>query len=886
MSTPQTLAMSSSDDDDEDDEGYNAFLASSPSESRQPSKSGKTSTKMMTIQRDRQATLLNRDAMEMLRKTRLALATSIDETQGSLQFIVPISKILLLPPSTDGDSLTAAIRTTFYRRFECLQPNRREDDAPYVEAVRQGISVCFEKALPKGYKMGGWRCHALVEEKECLHPNKSNAKCCSKCLTPKPNLKPAFAYLRLLLPGMRQQRREYLRVIQECDAELRRCEVAEQEANTKIADYNARIEQGLIQIEDEHVELAMDVDLIQKGVWQRGNARSLLPMLFDRMNDLHTRLKRARAEVAIMIQCTFELAVVHAQKIVRRFLVRCSLGLIRKAKNDYVRFSAAVQIQRFARRKQAKNMLLRLRQHRDCLMATKIQSIARMRKAVLERRRLWEIYFLQLQDQKATVIQSAARAYAAKFECRRLAELKRLCQQERERDRIASMERNAATLIQSIYRRHLGQIKCRNRRIEMNLHGRILIYLERYAIDGCLWTFVKSINEDYRRFERTITSVIQREEKMAKTFVEKVVKARDEDHSSAWKNYHSLKENTARFVTPTSAIADARTIHSKSAQAQGDGSQKRDSTVHIHIYENALAGMKRAPTKRKERRSSQSQVASSNKRDDLYRREAKRLSLRERTNARLRGQYVRFDIPNGLDDTVARFIKAVAMRYNCGSSEESCVEQNLLSSSSVSPVDKKRLEYADELIHALHGKGFVFIRQLLPKEHMRSVLRSSMAEKDFILLSHALVTVLQRMDRGNHLERSYLMMKCNSLLDTQSRSRAAVITGSTGGTKTNETADIVHFLGECGSAGCGEEFDDDDIPEGLFEARNPPNRSVPPLPRNDLLQTNKNIRKSKSSWAVKFTQKIIHDEETKSQAYQNYRRGQLLANSNDVTCGV
>ena len=110
---------------------------------------------------------------------------------------------------------------------------------------------------------------------------------------------------------------------------------------------------------------------------------------------------------------------------------------------------------------------------------------------------------------------------------------------------------------------------------------------------------MKSINEDYRRFERTITSVIQREEKMAKTFVEKVVKARDEDHSSAWKNYHSLKENTARFVTPTSAIADARTINSKSAQAQGDGSQKRDSTVHIHIYENALAGMKRAPTKRK-----------------------------------------------------------------------------------------------------------------------------------------------------------------------------------------------------------------------------------------------------------------------------------------------
>ena len=48
------------------------------------------------------------------------------------------------------------------------------------------------------------------------------------------------------------------------------------------------------------------------------------------------------------------------------------------------------------------------------------------------------------------------------------------------------------------------------------------MYLERYSTDGDMWSFVKSINDDYIRYERTIKTTIEREEKMAKTFVEKV----------------------------------------------------------------------------------------------------------------------------------------------------------------------------------------------------------------------------------------------------------------------------------------------------------------------------------------------------------------------------
>lgn len=877
---PSNSSGGESSSSDDENEGYNdvlAFTASSlsPSKSQESNKDANAITKRMTIQRDRQATLFNRATMEMHRTTRLAMTSG--ETQGSLHFVVRRNKLLIIPSSTGSDSHTIAVRTTLYRRFETLDPDRQEDDVPYLNAVKEGMTVQLVKALPKGYERGGWRCHALVGAKECMHPNKAHEKCCSKCHTKKPHLKPAYAHLRLLLPGMRQQRREYVRMIKECDSELCRCEAAEQIANDKIAAFDDKVEKGLIQAEEEEVELTMDVDLIQKGVWQRGNARSLLPMLFDRKHDLHTRLRTARAEIAIMIQCTYELAVVHLQKIVRRYLTRCRLDSVRKAKDEFARFCAALEIQRIARGKLAKNLLVELRQLRYCFMATKIQSIARMRQAVLERKRLWSIYFLQLQNEKATVIQSFARACAAKSKRRRLAELRRLYLEEQEKDRVATTKRNAATLIQSVYRRHLGQVKCKNRRIEISLHGRLLMYLERFAIDGCMWTFVKSINDDYLRFERTIKNVIDREEKMAKTFVEKVVKARDEDHSSAWNNYHSLKEES-RLITQSQnmtqlALAEDRGIRRKSSQFSEGGvrrrmnNQKRDSMDSMtQIYKNALLDRNRGSIQSQSRK--RSQVANNKSNDCIYRREAKQLSALEHAHARLRGQYLLFDIPNGLDDTMARFITAVAMRYDSDLPTQSHLEGNI-SSASVRRDEKKRLEYADELIHALHEKGYVFIRQLLPIQHMDSILRDLKVAKDFILLSHAMVTVLQRMNRGNHLTRSYLLTKCASFLGTQPSKDP-----DTRGAETNEKLDIVNFLGECGVAGCGEEFDDQ-IPRGLFEARKS-SRSVP-----HLLETN--AKKDKSKWTVKFAQKIINDNETKHPAYTNYRRGQLLANSVDVT---
>jgi len=111
------------------------------------------------------------------------------------------------------------------------------------------------------------------------------------------------------------------------------------------------------------------------------------------------------------------------------------------------------------------------------------------------------------------------------------------------------------------------------------------MYLERYVVDGCLFSFVKSINDDYLRYERTIKHTIEREEKMALSFVEKVVNARDNDHSSAWERYkndtigdttqHSKKLTIARSVL-NPRISNKQ--HNGAIQIYGRSSKQQSSS--------------------------------------------------------------------------------------------------------------------------------------------------------------------------------------------------------------------------------------------------------------------------------------------------------------------
>lgn len=155
-------------------------------------------------------------------------------------------------------------------------------------------------------------------------------------------------------------------------------------------------------------------------------------------------------------------------------------------------------------------------------MATRIQSIARRRRSILERNRRWEAFMDTKKNEAATKIQSLYRCRAAMQIQKLLSEERKRRIEEIENARLASVERDSAVVIQKHFRRCLSKSKCANRKVELSLHGRLLMYLERFRLDGCLWSFMKSINDDYVRYERTIQNTIEREEKYAKTFVEKV----------------------------------------------------------------------------------------------------------------------------------------------------------------------------------------------------------------------------------------------------------------------------------------------------------------------------------------------------------------------------
>jgi hypothetical protein len=154
-------------------------------------------------------------------------------------------------------------------------------------------------------------------------------------------MRPEFSYLRLITPGVRRQRILYTRTIQGIDNELERCDVAERQATEKLAEFdrllveqkgkaspNSDKAKSLPELSDMEESLMMDMDLVSQ-VWQRMNARTLLPMLVTRKLELSSQLSKYRGELAVMIQSTFELAVPHLQRLTRRFLVRLRLDGIR-----------------------------------------------------------------------------------------------------------------------------------------------------------------------------------------------------------------------------------------------------------------------------------------------------------------------------------------------------------------------------------------------------------------------------------------------------------------------------------------------------------------------------------------------------------------------------
>jgi len=214
-------------------------------------------------------------------------------------------------------------------------------------------------------------------------------------------------------------------------------------------------------------------------------------------------------------------------------------------------------------------------------------------------------------------------------------------------------------------------------------------------------------------------------------------------------------------------------VTSSSLVKGGDKRKMTKGNSMVQIYAKSLSGKGRMPASTSKRqvplstaKHQRHPVSKRAEKHDKLRREANTLSSLEHAKKRLRGNYLRFDIPNSLDDTIARFITSVALRYNDDSPGDYFIEGQLSSAYGNVQVKKKKQKSldSDELIHSLHEKGIIFIRQILPLPHMYSVFRMLNVEEEFIHLAHALLLMLQKMHGGKQLSRRYLMTQCHMVL--------------------------------------------------------------------------------------------------------------------------
>lgn len=270
-------------------------------------------------------------------------------------------------------------------------------------------------------------------------------------------------------------------------------------------------------------------------------------------------------------------------------------------------------------------------------------------------------------------------------------------------------------------------------------------------------------------------------------------------------------------------------------------------------------------------------------RDAPCQQDATKLSSLRKRKDRLRGQSLRFDIPGSLDDTVARFIMAVALRYKFESPGESYLHGNFELASVKKGHQQKCIEYAEPLIHRLHEMGIIFIRQFLPAENMVIMLAKMGVSDEFLVISNSLVNVLHQISGGNYLNRRYLMAETRHLVDTQKQLQIVSLAAGEGYAKLSNQHDssLCSFLGECGAAG-SDDYNDDDNPGGLWTPK------VMHLPETQgtcmqvsysarsasLPQTSRETRNK--SWVTSYTAKIISENESKHPALGLYRHGKLL----------
>ncbi|KAJ1460549.1 hypothetical protein M885DRAFT_10109 [Pelagophyceae sp. CCMP2097] len=287
------------------------------------------------------------------------------------------------------------------------------------------------------------------------------------------------------------------------------------------------------------------------GVDSRVKLNVLEPLLRLQMGAALELRWTLSAEVAVQTQFIYEMAAPHVQRLARGVLARgFGGGYLEKLRARRIlrgAFSAAVVVQGLYRRRRAYVSLLWARFSRFEDAATVLQCLVRA-------------YFSRL---------AAVALKAARLEKRFIRALTRLQTFQRQRCALKAAKQRrryldvttanaattwAATAMQAQARAWLGRLATFRRRVELDVNQRILHLAHRYLKSGDLWSFVRAVDDDYRRFEEDARESQRREDEESHTFMKRVLQARDEDHAQAWKSFVDAGSVGGSAVSPKESL--------------------------------------------------------------------------------------------------------------------------------------------------------------------------------------------------------------------------------------------------------------------------------------------------------------------------------------------
>lgn len=688
------------------------------------------------IRRDRRTTARKPEHMAALRRTRL----NVGSNEQVREIILRVDQPLALH--------SAEAREALHRRLPWLGCIRRDDEDAYHAACHRPV-----KLLTTNVSGGSWYCERIGPKsgEPCHVVNESSSLTCHLCNATRycPNLRPFYSGLARLRSAVHKEIRIKSTRITEVDEELDALDEALAVAKERLAELQKYVAEGGgdIDADDAPESLRMlDIDITQSGSWQRTDVRALVPDIIARRRRTNHLLREIRGELCIIVQALYETAAPVVQKTVRGHLLRCKFDSIRRTIIDKAENAAAMKIQRMARSFLAKLEAERRHVHRRNVMRLRLQTTARRFLARREYKRCHDAYTQKLRHDMAVRIQILARVWKAKVVLNALVTEKKKSIAEAERRKEAAEKDSSAVRIQCIARVWLARRIASQKRIELTLSSRLLHLLEKLKYDGNVHSMLSEINADYRYYDCEMKQIAAREDEAASTFIDKVLKERRREYDEAWREYYTANPNVD--------------------DSGGLGRNEESTPDRLRMYNPV-------PRKSPPNKSLPPFIDSSLNQNLSAKWEFDRMEeldlagLSCTASHRFSGTSILCDVPQLLDDTMARLMNAVAIRslvplssltkQPTGTESDSPADAfryylNLPPGLEKASIEAEAKSQAKPVIKQLNRMGFVYISDAMPRANLLSLLESqtiTLPSPTFISCCNDILTYLERAHEVN-----------------------------------------------------------------------------------------------------------------------------------------